>query len=55
MRIGRVHELDGLSCTSVSAVEFDEPGNDPIYAVGTAIAFSDGTRLSAQFWRLLKR
>jgi hypothetical protein len=50
----RIDELRGVSCKSVAAVEYDEPGKDPIYAVGTAIAFSDGTRLSAQFWRLLK-
>jgi hypothetical protein len=50
----RLHQLRGVSCTSVAAVEYAEPGKDAIYAVGTAITFSDGTRLSAQFWRLIK-
>jgi hypothetical protein len=50
----RLQQLSGAGCTTVAPVEDDEPGKDAIYAVGTAVSFSDGTRLSAQFWRLIK-
>jgi hypothetical protein len=38
----------------VQAVEYETPKTEAIYSVGTSIQFSDKTRLSAQFWRLIK-
>lgn len=50
----RLRQLRGSKCTGVDAVEYEERPADTIYAVGTVLGFEDGTRLSAQFWRLIK-
>jgi len=50
----RLRQLHGVKCMSVDGVEYEVPPTDSIYAVETAISFSDGTRLAAQFWRLIK-
>lgn len=50
----RLEQLHGVVCESIDAVEYEEPSTDPVYAVGTALRFADGTRVEAQFWRLIK-
>ena len=50
----RLAHLRGIACSGVLAVEYEEPATDAIYSVGTSIAFADGTKLDAQFWRLIK-
>jgi hypothetical protein len=50
----RLAQLKGSRLTSVTAVEYESPPREEIYAVGTQIRISDGTVLDAQFWRLLK-
>jgi hypothetical protein len=52
--MSRLSELLGIACENVEAVEYEEPPGDSVYAIGTSIRFADGTRLSAQFWRLIK-
>jgi hypothetical protein len=41
-------------CEAVHAVEHEEPAGDTIYSIGTLVEFTDGTKLHAQFWRLMK-
>ncbi len=36
----RLQQLAGASCTTVAPVDYEEPGKDAIYAVGTAIVFA---------------
>jgi hypothetical protein len=50
----RLAGLRGVGCESVLAVEYEDPPTDAIYAIGTSIAFTDGTKVDAQFWRLGK-
>lgn len=50
----RLHQLRGTTCTGVDSVVYEERPADPTYSVGTIVSFSDTTRLSAQFWRLIK-
>lgn len=50
----RLAKLRGVECESIEAVEYEEPATDRLYSVGTSVRFGDGTRLSAQFWRLIK-
>ena len=50
----RLAALRGAKCQGVQPVEFETPATKDIYAVGTSVEFSDTTRLSAQFWRLMK-
>jgi hypothetical protein len=50
----RLAQLRGIACVGVLAVEYEEPAKDAIYSVGTSLAFADGTKLDAQFWRLIK-
>ncbi len=50
----RLAQLRGIACAGVLALEYEEPATDAIYSVGTSIAFADGTKLDAQFWRLNK-
>jgi hypothetical protein len=50
----RLAHLRGIACSGVLAVEYEEPATDAIYSVGTSMAFADGTKLDAQFWRLIK-
>ncbi|MGW0635920.1 hypothetical protein [Nocardia salmonicida] len=50
----RLAHWRGVRCAQVRAVEYETPPTELIFSVGTAIEFSDGTRLSAQFWRLTK-
>jgi hypothetical protein len=47
-------QLRDTRCEGVEAEEYEEPGDEPIFSVGTSIRFIDGTRLRAQFWRLTK-
>jgi hypothetical protein len=49
----RLAQLRGIGCSGVLAVEYEEPPTDAIYSVGTSIGFADGTKLDAQFWRLI--
>jgi hypothetical protein len=51
----RLAKLQGHSCESVSAVEYEEPATDAIYSTGTSVRFGDGTKVEAQFWRLIKQ
>src|SRR5262245_42027589 len=51
-RLGQ--QLRGERCATVQAVEYEEPGPNTVYSVGTSIQFSDGTHLSALFWHLIK-
>ncbi|MFF2083221.1 hypothetical protein ACFVVM_05575 [Nocardia sp. NPDC058176] len=39
----------------MQAVEYETPSTELIFSVDTTIDFSDGTGLSAQFWRLTKK
>jgi hypothetical protein len=50
----RLAQLREIACVGVLAVEYEQPPTDAIYSVGTSIAFADGTKLDAQFWRLIK-
>jgi len=50
----RLARLHGVVVNEVKSVEFEAPPTDSIYAIGTLILLSDGTRLSCQFWRLIK-
>ncbi|MBX3217136.1 MAG: hypothetical protein KF850_34210 [Labilithrix sp.] len=50
----RLAQLRGIACAGVLAVEYEDSPTDAIYSVGTSIAFADGTKLDAQFWRLIK-
>jgi hypothetical protein len=52
--ISNLARLAGAHCDVVDAVEYETPVSDDIYAIGTSLRFSDGTRVSAQFWRLIK-
>ena len=47
-------QLQGEKCEAVDAIEHEESGPGSVYSVGTSIQFTDGTHLSAQFWRLIK-
>jgi hypothetical protein len=47
-------QLRGTTCEWVHAEEYEDPGSEPIFSVGTSIQFADGTNLRAQFWRLTK-
>ena len=47
-------QLQGEKCEAVDAIEYEDPGPDTVYAVGTSIQFTSGTHLNAQFWRLIK-
>ena len=51
---GRLHQLRGAKCSSVESLEYEERPADPTYSVGTVVTFSDSTRLSLRFWRLIK-
>ncbi len=50
----RLAHLRGSTCADVVAVEYEKPGAEAIYSVGTSILFGDGTKLDAQFWRLIE-
>ena len=50
----RLTQLRGIRCSSVEGVAYEAPPADGVYAVGTAVSFNDGTKLAAQFWRLIK-
>ena len=50
----RLHQLRGTKCSRVESLEYEERPADPAYSVGTVVTFSDSTRLSLQFWRLIK-
>ena len=50
----RLAQLRAVECESVDGVEYEERASDSLYAVGTALRFRDGTKLSAQFWRLTR-
>jgi hypothetical protein len=47
-------QLRGTKCEAVHAIEYEKPPAGTIYSVGTSIQFTDGTKLSTQFWRLTK-
>lgn len=51
----RLAQWRGVRCERVLGVKYEAPSIELIFAVGTVIEFSDGTRLSAQFWRLTKK
>jgi hypothetical protein len=51
----KLAKLRGHSCESVSAVEYEEPATETIYSTGTSVRFGDGTKVEAQFWRLMKQ
>ncbi len=46
-------QLQGQGCKSVESVEFETSTRDGFYAFGLEIRFADGTKISAQFWRLI--
>jgi len=50
----RLSQLQGVECESVDVVEYEAPATDALYSVGTSMRFGDATRLSAQFWRLIR-
>ncbi len=50
----RLRQLRGVACATVEGIEYEMRPKDDVYAVGTTITFSDGTKLAAQFWRLIK-
>lgn len=51
----RLAQWREVRCERVHAVEYETPSPELIFSVGTVIEFGDGTRLSAQFWRLVKK
>jgi hypothetical protein len=51
--VARLAGLRGIVCQGIDAIELDEPSYEPA-EVRITVAFSDGTRLDAEYWRVTK-
>jgi hypothetical protein len=51
----RLARLRGTKCEGVQAEEYEEPGDEPIFSVGTSIRFSASSRSNSglQMWRII--